>query len=500
MLHNISFRLRFLGIILFFVSLNLSAATHFAYSDNVKNAYAQICNLSFEKARNYLQNEEQQNPNNLLPLLCYNYIDFYTAVLSETTENLEKLNANAEKRLAILDKNASQNDPYYLYARGEIELQVALARLKLAQYNKGFWQMRRAYINLHDNAEKFPEFMPTYKSLGVMNALIETVPDSYQWGLKILGFSGNYAAGIKQLENFIAWSKQNKEVFLAEAIWARTYFYIYLDNDYALAQQMIRNEIPLHQSILADFLAADIAYRTGNADEALAILSHVSPQNEVQFPYLKLFLGSLYLYKQDLSQAKIYLQDYANSFEGKNYIKDAWQKIAWIYCLQNNETAYFGAMKNCKNIGAALVDTDKQAQRNAESEVFPNAILLKTQLLFDGGYLAEAKRTLQTFTLTNAAQEQIWEYYYRMGRIYDNMQDYNAAIKYYKQLTAMNNYETSYYFAPKACLQMGLIYEKQKNEAAALAAFKECLRYTHHVYKNSIDQQAKAGISRLMSN
>jgi len=53
------------------------------------------------------------------------------------------------------------------------------------------------------------------------------------------------------------------------------------------------------------------------------------------------------------------------------------------------------------------------------------------------------------------------------------------------------------YFAARAALQMGYIYEKRNDKVKARQCFQSCLDMQGHDYKNSLDQRAKAGIQRV---
>jgi hypothetical protein len=45
---------------------------------------------------------------------------------------------------------------------------------------------------------------------------------------------------------------------------------------------------------------------------------------------------------------------------------------------------------------------------------------------------------------------------------------------------------------------MGFIYEQNNQKTKAINKFRECLSMKGHDFKNSIDQQAKAGLNRLL--
>jgi tetratricopeptide (TPR) repeat protein len=76
------------------------------------------------------------------------------------------------------------------------------------------------------------------------------------------------------------------------------------------------------------------------------------------------------------------------------------------------------------------------------------------------------------------------------------MKDMDAAIEYYK-LTLQAGEPYPYYFAASAALQLGLIYEQQKNPKQARFYFEKCISLKNHQYRNSLSQKAKAGINRL---
>jgi tetratricopeptide (TPR) repeat protein len=52
------------------------------------------------------------------------------------------------------------------------------------------------------------------------------------------------------------------------------------------------------------------------------------------------------------------------------------------------------------------------------------------------------------------------------------------------------------YFAARAALQLGYIYEERGDRPMAISYFQKCLSLKGHEYKNSLDQRAKAGIER----
>ena len=113
------------------------------------------------------------------------------------------------------------------------------------------------------------------------------------------------------------------------------------------------------------------------------------------------------------------------------------------------------------------------------------AVIMNRQLLCWKG------RRTKDFT---DATDQL-EFTYRTGRIYDDMNRDDAAIKNYLAAISLGENRTEYY-ASRAALQIGMIYEKQGNKPLAIQYYKKCLAMQDHDYKDSMDQKAKSGIAR----
>jgi len=123
-------------------------------------------------------------------------------------------------------------------------------------------------------------------------------------------------------------------------------------------------------------------------------------------------------------------------------------------------------------------------------------LLLKARVLNDGGYNQQAITLLRSKSandFTDATDK--LEYTYRTGRIYDDMNYDDSAIKYYQAAISLGISRTEYY-ASRAALQIGMIYEKQGNKQLAIQYYQKCLTMQNHDYKDSMDQKAKSGIAR----
>lgn len=156
-------------------------------------------------------------------------------------------------------------------------------------------------------------------------------------------------------------------------------------------------------------------------------------------------------------------------------------------------------MKKVELAESTMLDEDKTAQKEFESGVVPNRVLLMARLQCDGGFFQQALSTLissRSSELTTTDDR--LEFTYRLGRIHDEMGNEKEAISYYT-MTIKNGADSKRYFAANSSLMLGKLYEKQGEKAKAIKAFEACFNFNNSEYKNSIGQKAKAGILRLKS-
>ena len=498
--HNLQKWLCLFSLTLFTLTLKAEVMT-FDFNQNCQNAYTHLISLRLDKGLELLDKERKINKNNATIYWLSNYADFLKTFILEEEKHLKQLDHNQDQRIKQLQK-ADKNSPYYLFSQAEIKLQTAFARLKFEQYMKAFWEIRKAYKMLEKNQRLFPDFIPNQKSLGLIHALVGTVPDQYQWGMKILGFGGSIEQGMKEVSTFLKYTKEKNSVLYQEALLMQTFLLIYLDTKKEQAWQQVQ-QISTKENLLNCMIVSNIAFRTGHSDYAIGILEKRPKGREyLDFYLLDYYLGTLKLNRLDADAAQ-YLERFVENFKGRHYIKDAYQKLAWAASVKGEKDDFKKMMQFAKTKGSKMVDADKQAHKAAQKAIPPHPTLLKARLLFDGGYYDQAVLVLKDKKETDfATNNEKLEYIYRRARIAEGQGKYPEAIERYEKSIARSATLVSTendYFAPKACLQLGNIYEHQSNKSQAVTYYKKCLKYTDYEYKSSFDQQAKAGLNRLKS-
>ena len=199
--------------ILFVLSLSATglcaASPYFEWSPLARQAYEKVIQLRFDEARSLLQRLEATEPDNDIRLLVENYLDFFTVFIDEDATVFERLESNKDRRLDRLRKSDPAS-PWHLYLQADIRLQWALARLKFEEYATAFFEVNKAFKLLRRNAERFPDFMPTYKDLGILHAMVGTIPDNYQWTVRWLSsLEGTIDQGQAELERVIRYAETN---------------------------------------------------------------------------------------------------------------------------------------------------------------------------------------------------------------------------------------------------------------------------------------------------
>ncbi|TKC04922.1 tetratricopeptide repeat protein [Pedobacter frigoris] len=485
-------------LIAMFLVFPLSLSANFDFNANCLKAYQNIFELKLGTARQLIAAEKKTNPKNAIVPLLENYADYFYLLTSESKQEFDRLEKSKSKRLDLIEEGDSSS-PYYLYAQAEINLQWALIRGRYGEYFTAAREIKKANGLLLDNQKKFPSFQLNAKGLGLINAFLGNLPDGIlKSTLATLGIKGNLQTGIVMLDKLADGLPSSKfEPFYEEVV----FYYAFVLNDIAhspvaYAKTMKYTARISDASLLKTYLQALVSAKNGHNDEAISILERKPTGPAYQaFPYLDFLEGAAKLNKLDYSSSADFGR-FLRTNKGVNYIKDANLHLGWISLLKGDTEAYSGFMAKVKSNGYAYQEKDKQAFNEA-NEAMPNKSLLKARLLFDGGYHDKALDLLWDAKPEGfSAGRDRTEFYYRRGRINDELNKEDAALSDYQN--AINSGKgLRYYFAANAALQIGKIYENKKNYAKARQAYNLAIQMKNHDYESSIETQAKAGLNRM---
>ncbi len=491
---------RYLLCILSFFMLPLShahAEKVFDYNATCQQAYQQIICLKLDAGQALINQERQQNPDNLIPELLESYIDFFVLFFNEDPVQYDQRISHFSDRIDRVEDGPS-NSPFYLYCKAIIYMQKASVEIKFSKTWAAGWDFRKAFGLIKDNRKKYPSFEPNNMVYAPMLVVAGTIPDGYKWLASLFGISGNIQEGMKLMLSFVNSNDPLAKLFFNEASFYYCYILFYIQNDQDKVFAYInQKDLDLRNNHLLAYMAANLAINAKKTDYAEAVIKGRNPSSQyLQTPVWDFEMGYIKLHQLQLAESARYFQHFLDEFKGKFYVKDCYEKLSWCYYLMgNNEAANKTRLLVLKN-GNTQTDADKQANKDAASGKWPNMLLLKARILSDGGYHTEALKLLVGKSASDFTRpEDKLEFAYRVGRIYDDLGRDTEAVQMYLLAMELGKNRTEY-FAARAALQIGYIYEEDGQKERAIQYFKKCIAMKDHEYKNSLDQKAKSGIAR----
>ncbi|GAB4331699.1 MAG: hypothetical protein OHK0038_06740 [Flammeovirgaceae bacterium] len=471
--------------------VNVSFALEYQFTNQHIIAYQQLIELKVKDASKSIKNLDEKNGITLylknieicLILLANGNPEDYKKLIDFEDDIIEKLEIFPE------------NSPYHLFIQAEIKWHWALIKYRFGDNFRAFWGFKNAYALLKKNQEIYPDFIPQYKTLGLMMAATGAVPEQYEWILNILGFDRNVKKGIYYLQKVIdsesIWNLETKLLYL--------YLQAHLFNEPEKAFEELNKLIIQHPNNLSVHLAnAWIGIRAGQSRLAYQFLQNF-PKGE---NYLKLYfipyLEGLCLLQTGQYQLSLAsFEQFIQNNKSQDYLKDTYYKMflaAWFL----NKTNAQNYLKLVKEKGTSNNSADKYALKFAHYEKLPLKSITKARVLTDGGELELALKILESIQILSLThQEDRAEYFYRLARVQHKLKNIQEAIRLYKQ-TIEEADKINRYFAPYSCLMLGYLYRDElKEKEKALYYFEKAISYKNHEYKQSIDNQAKTSILEL---
>lgn len=473
-----------------------SAQKFFDFSDSCRKAYQEIIRLRLTSGQKILDGEKKNHPDNLIPYFLENYIDFFVLYFNEDPLEYQARKENLDKRIRRMNQGPPSS-PYFLFTKAVIHFQWAAVKIKFGENWDAGWEFRRSFLQISENKKIFPSFQPSAMLLGAMEVAAGTIPPGYKWLSGLLGIRGSIREGIQTLQQFISNADPSALLFREEAIFYYLYLQFYIGNKQKEVFEFVReNKLDTKNNYLFAFLTANLAVNAQQSGLAENIISlKARDTSYLIMPAWDFEMGSAKLNHLDPG-AGDYLDRFNRDFKGKFYVKDVLQKLSWFYFLRGDEARAMQYRQLIFKKGNTDTEADKQALKEARSGKWPDKILLKARLLDDGGYFNESLSQLYGKSSSDFADpdDQV-EFAYRLGRIYDDLDRDDEALAAYLT-TIKKGAALKTYYAARAALQTGYIYEKRGNCLLAIAYYEKCIGMKDHDYKNSLDQKAKSGISR----
>jgi len=487
-------------IIIFQLSFLTGSASVYDFNVTCRNAYSATMALNFDQALQLIDKEKKINPHNLIPAYIELKLYFLKTFITEEQQYYESFKRTKTDLLNQIKSGDEDLSPYPLMLKSEASFTHAVLKVKFNEMMGAGIEFRKSYKLIELNMIKYPQFIQNKKTAGVIYTLIGAVPKNYQWLISFLGFKGSIEKGLSELENLQLICKTDNALHYLndELLFLNSFLSTHLANDPAKAMQWTEAMRGSANPLLL-FATASILSNIGKNDKLIELLTgRTTVPGKFKVPYLEYMLGTALLNKADPS-ALVYFGNYLREFRGTSFIRASLLKAGWSELLQGDTVAYHQRMKEIINARGDLTDEDKQALTEARSGLIPNPSLLKSRLLFDGGYYPEAFKILAYVKTTELTKlkDQV-EYLYRLARVYDRLSDHEKAKRHYMEVIRLSRNKT-WYFAANSALLLGQLYERENQLEKAAYYYNQCLDMNGHEYQNSIDQKAQTGLNRVQN-
>lgn len=204
-------------------------------------------------------------------------------------------------------------------------------------------------------------------------------------------------------------------------------------------------------------------------------------------------------YSFELNDSALYFyQKYCEQQKGVQYLVYANHRIGWHYFINDNNQ--FPDQLELIKALEPKSDLDKQAFNDIQNVKNWDKHIIKSRLLFDGANYNKALSILLGIenSLSEFNDDQKVEYFYRLARIYDELDENSKALIYYNKVISSGK-QNKFYFPVYSAFFSGQIYERNKNCEMALVYYEYCLKLDSPIYKESIHHRAQNGKDRCDS-
>lgn len=483
------------AISILFVITHLTALAQFMENNAIRDAQNAIMELRFNDAQKLLQIEEDRQPDNRFVPYLQSNMAFLAQFLSNDPNTLDSTVALISNQLKEVEKSEDKNALYYHYCLAEINFELGALYLQNGSNWKAAWSMLEALDQIQENNRAPTEFLPQQFMNGILNVTMGSLPKRYKVMARLLGYSGNVAKGIKEMHRSTRTEKTPYMGFKKKFVFAYGYTRSVLFESDTI--QVWDLDSTYKSSPLLKYIQARMYTNRGQNEEIITLLQNDTLENRYPFVYLNYMLGKAKLNRLD-EDADEPFKKFLNEFKGQNAVKASNRYLSWFYFLNGNKRLAEMYRTKVFEVGETSVGADQMAVFDAKLDYHEQ--LIKARLYFDGGYYQQALQQLNFDVKGLNSDDLKMEYHYRHGRILQKLDQDSQAIAAFKKVFEFNDSNAKRFFAANAALQLGSLYEKNKQPNWAMKYYQHATDYEDFPFEDGTHQKAKAGIQRIDSN
>lgn len=188
------------------IALPLGATTasqgenYYDFTPAAAGIYEKVMSLQLEAAQEDIVSFRDRDPTNLVTYHLESYVDFFLLYLTGDERLDNELEVRFDNRIEALEQG-DENSPFFRYALAEARLHRSLIHLRFERQLSAFRELNKANKLLRDNAKRHPNFLLTYKDLGLLHAAVGSIPSQYKWGVELFSsLNGTIAEGREEME------------------------------------------------------------------------------------------------------------------------------------------------------------------------------------------------------------------------------------------------------------------------------------------------------------
>ncbi len=480
--------------LIFLIAFNAVRA-QYQVNNNIQSAWMLLMDLKIDEAKQLLQKELAQHPENYYVYYLDQTCDAYGLLINSDDKEYEAFLDNFEAKRKIMD-GKYEDSPYYLFCKSEMDLQVAVFKIIHGSQFSGMKNAYNAYREVYQNLEMYPDFKPGRKLDGFFNVAMSNMPPFVKWAVSFFGVTSDFDYGVKLLDSLYQTQKNIRGINAEAAL-----FIIFTAKINKTPEMVYRFTQTLDTNIrnlyIHQYFRANIAYRTGHNEQALTTLHELDSNNSAYanliYNYLK---GKVLLRKLDEDAAK-YINNYLAHLKKPEYYKEMTYNLALTYLIKGNREKYHTLCREVINNGNEINERDREALYDASLDYEPDIELAKARLLLDGGYLNRFKRAIKSYEDEHkTGLPYQLEYNLLMGR-FEIKQNHFEQAKSYLEWVLSHGADEDYYFACAAALYLGNIYEKQGLYEKAKSFYKQSSGLYDSDYYEYLGDKADKGVARM---
>ncbi|MGC3946669.1 MAG: tetratricopeptide repeat protein [Chryseolinea sp.] len=456
-----------------------------SFSEKSKQAYHLVFDLDLNAVHRLIPDPKTADETYVVSLA-----ECIELLLEEDGEKYTEYEERFEQRRERKTKSGAAAESFL---QAEMAIQWAFVHFKFGHEFDAALNLKDAYSIASQARKRFPNYDALKKTSALLEVIVGSVPEKYNWVLALLGIEGSVDAGLQLFENL----HSSQSLLRLEADMLQGMVRCYVLQQTGEASAVYDALLQEHSSPLASFLAASVAIKNSESEKALQLLLRLDTLKTMQLDYASYLLGEVYLCKAEYLNSITTYRKFLNHYKGQNNVKDAHYKIGLCYWLNGNVNDAMESFGSARNAGREVTEADKYAARSLAEDELPHRRLTQARYSTDGGYYLQAQQTLDDISMSElkTARDRI-EYHYRRARLSHKTYKFEAAKNDYQKVIDTNG-NANWYYAPNACLQMGYILLYEKNDALAEEYFEMALSYKKHEYKNSIDTKARSALAQI---